>query len=169
MTLKGRYYRLYPPEQPLGSTEEELSLERENTAFLLVDVQGKGLEQDFHSEHVPQTLRASEVASRESLIVNIAAARKAAKDFGMPIIYVTNFLSPATTENSEFRRKALRVRNHDILKSFQESSGRFRFSKLIAPEDGDYQLRKQYFSGFFDTPLESLLKQLGTRNLVAVG
>lgn len=45
--LNGRYYRQYPAEKHLGHAEEELELGVDNTAFLLVDVYGKGYDSDF--------------------------------------------------------------------------------------------------------------------------
>jgi len=47
LVLRGRYYRHYPPEAPLGETEEELELALGETVFLLVDVYGAAYDEDF--------------------------------------------------------------------------------------------------------------------------
>ena len=43
------------------------------------------------------------------------------------------------------------------------------FSRVIAPHADDYVIRKQLYSGFFETHLDSLLRSLNARNLVTVG
>ena len=44
-----------------------------------------------------------------------------------------------------------------------------KHSEIIAPQPGEHLVRKQMYSGFFETGLEPLLKQLKVRNLVTVG
>jgi hypothetical protein len=43
------------------------------------------------------------------------------------------------------------------------------YSQVIVPQAGDYYIRKHVHSGFFDTRLDTLLRNLGVRNLVCVG
>jgi len=167
--LRCRYYRRYPQDQPLGYAEEELTLAADDTAFLLVDVNGLGLDEDRDYGDVPDVLKRRVEGKREITWDHIKPAKVAAKRFGFPIVYVTNHLAPSTTENSQLLRMAARCVGDDVFRSWRENPDRFRFSKVIAPEEGDFQLKKQQFSGFFETSLESLLKQLGTRNLIAVG
>ena len=40
---------------------------------------------------------------------------------------------------------------------------------MVAPEEGEYLIEKQLYSGFFETQLDSLLRSLDARNLVCVG
>jgi ureidoacrylate peracid hydrolase len=55
------------------------------------------------------------------------------------------------------------------LEAWQEPNDVLAFSKIIAPEAGDYLIKKQFYSGFFETHLDSLLHSLYARNLVVVG
>jgi ureidoacrylate peracid hydrolase len=163
-----RYYRLFPSDQPLGYAEEDLKLGVDDTAFLLVDINGLGLDEDHNFGDVPEVLKRRVEAKREIVWDQIKPAKVAAKKFGFPIIYVRNYLAPSTTENNELLKMAARCGGEDVYKSWRNPD-RFRYSEVIAPEESDYQLKKQHFSAFFETHLESLLKELGTRNLVAVG
>lgn len=56
-----------------------------------------------------------------------------------------------------------------MLESWPEPNDILAFSEVIAPEEGDYLVKKQMYSGFFETHLDSLLRSLGARNLVVVG
>jgi nicotinamidase-related amidase len=87
----------------------------------------------------------------------------------LPVIYLTNYLSDTLREDSELRRVSLRCNGVDLLEAWREPSAYLTHSKMIAPEKGEYVVRKQHYSGFFDTHLDSLLHSLGTRNLVTVG
>jgi ureidoacrylate peracid hydrolase len=170
--LKGRYYRLWPSEKPLGHIEEDLSLDRSKTAFLLVDVYGL-LPEDRKAakEKLPEFYRSSSKGEKErvAMFKRILAAKKAAKSLGLPIIYLTNYLAPSTNEKTEWRNMSIRTCNVDVLKSWQEPNDILAFSKRIAPEKGDYLIKKQMYSGFFETHLESLLNSLDVRTLVVVG
>jgi len=44
-----------------------------------------------------------------------------------------------------------------------------KYSKVIAPQEGDYYIRKHAHSGFFDTRLDTLLRTLGVKTLFYVG
>lgn len=168
ITLRCRYYRLFPSDRPLGYAEEELRLGVDDTAFLLVDVNGLGLDEDRNFGNVPDVITRRVEAKREIVWDHIKPSKAAAKKFGFPTVYVRNYLAPSTTENNELLKMAARCGGEEVFKSWRRPD-RFRYSEVIAPEDGDYQINKQHFSGFFETHLESLLKELGTHNLVAVG
>jgi hypothetical protein len=61
------------------------------------------------------------------------------------------------------------VFNVDVLEAWREPNDILAFSKVIAPLEGEPIIRKQFYSGFHETHLESLLRSLDTRNLVVVG
>ena len=169
INLKGRYYRNYPAEEPLGYTEDQIELGTGDTAFLLVDVYGKGYDPDHDLGGAPPLYRAAVEANREIVVHHIRPAREAARLAGLPIVYLNNYLAPSTNEHTEWRNMSIRTCGVDVLDCWQEPNDILSFSDVIAPEEGDYFIQKQMYSGFFETHLDSLLRSLGIRNLIAVG
>jgi nicotinamidase-related amidase len=85
------------------------------------------------------------------------------------VVYLSNYLSPAMSERTEWRNMSMRTVGVDVLEAWREPNDALAHSKIIAPEPTDHFIKKQHYSGFFETHLESLLKDLGARNLVMVG
>ena len=168
--LAVRYYRKYPAPAPLGHTHAPVELEPRVTVFLIVDVYGLGYDDDdlavsgVPSAHVGEARR-----NRTIVRDHIVPAKAAARSVGLPIVYLTNALSPSTNKRSQFRRLGLRSYGYDVLQEWQEGSPLLAFSNIIAPQSGDYLVRKQHYSGFFETDLDSLLRSLGAQTLVMVG
>ncbi|MBE3119708.1 MAG: cysteine hydrolase [Candidatus Atribacteria bacterium] len=167
--LKCRYYQLYPVENPRGCIEEGLTLDLDETVFLIVDVYGLGFDQVMKLGDVHEIYKRDVLEDREIVIHQIKPAKVAAKSIDLPVIYLTNYLAPSTTPNNEFRNMSIRTCGVDALEVWKEPNDVLKYSKIIEPEPGDYLIKKQHYSGFFETHLESLLKELGARNLVTVG
>ncbi len=129
--------------------------------FHLVDVYGLGFDEDDRLGNVPEFYRVRVEADREIVLHHIKPAKEAAKALNLPIIYLTNYLAPSTTERNEWRNMSIRTCGIDVLQAWREPNDILAFSKVIAPEEGDYLIKKQHYSGFFETHLESLLKELG--------
>lgn len=179
LELKGRYYRLYPAEKYSGYTEEELKIDTEQAAFLIVDVYGqfpeaqegrveqKGLEYMFSNEY--------------DIIANrIRPAKDMAKRLGMPAIYATNSAPRVALDRSWFgQQRAMNVGqtledlfcedNIDPLEYVYGHSSYIKHSPIIAPEPDDYYIRKHVYSGFFGTRLDILLRNLGVKTLFCTG
>lgn len=164
-----RYYRSYPLDDPLGYTEEELELGLDETVFLVVDVYGKGFDEDHDLGNAPDVYKRAVEANRDIVVNHIRPAKLAAQRAGLPIVYLTNYLSPALNERHEWRNMSLRTMNVDVLEAWPEPNDILAFSDIIAPEEGEYLIKKQFYSGFFETHLDSLLHSLNARNLVTVG
>jgi ureidoacrylate peracid hydrolase len=56
-----------------------------------------------------------------------------------------------------------------MLEAWREPNDILAFSDVIAPRPSDHVVPKLQASGFFETPLDSLLRGLGIRNLIVVG
>ena len=96
--ITGRYYRRYPPVQPLGYAEEELSLDPDHTVFFIVDVYGLGFDEDHNYGNVDEFYKCNVEAHQDIVVNHIKPAKVAAKKLGLPVVYVTNYLAPSTTE-----------------------------------------------------------------------
>ncbi len=182
LKLNGRYYRMYPPEQFLGHAEEALELDTARTALLIVDVYGLGFSPDDGRPHEYPSLSSTASAAKEKEIVvdHIRPAIDAAREAGLPIIYLNNSAPRIAINNSELAKIARRCCDIDWEEWGSEdtvdpreyvhgNSAALKFSKVIEPQPGDYFIRKHSYSGFFETRLDGLLRNLGIKTLVCVG
>lgn len=177
LRLTARYYRWYPPEEHLGYALEELHLPVQNTALLLVDI--------YSAEPEPvltQMSGASRFAQvwHEITVQNIAPALRAARSAGLPVIYATNSAPRIATERSEFAAKLRKSLGFELKENFTEPTvdpmeyhqgppAALQLPAEVRPQPGDHYVRKHVYSGFFDTRLDTLLRNLGIRNLICVG
>ena len=169
LKLRGRYYRHYPPGAHLGYAEEELELDLDRTAFLLIDVYGKGYDPDEDLGDAPALYRNAVEKNRDIVVNHIRPSRDAADRAGLPVVYVTNYLASSTNERTEWRNMSIRTCGVDVLESWPEPNDVLAFSEVIAPRSTDHLVKKQMYSAFFETHMESLLKTLDVQNLVTVG
>lgn len=168
LALPGRYYRLYPTiSSPLGAAVEQLTLGKDDTALLLVDVYGAGFDDDqpdgLTGIYEPDPVIRSIVRDK------IRPVKDAARAAGLPTIYLTNYLSSGLDEGNEWRTMSLRVCDVDVLDAWRPPNAILEHSKIIAPDEQDVVVPKQMYSGFFETNLDSVLRNRDIHNLVVVG
>jgi nicotinamidase-related amidase len=167
--LPGRYYRLYPSfASPLGHATDELELVKTETALLLVDVYGAGFD-DEDDDAGLEGIYAPDPLVREMVRERIRPVKDAARAAGIPTIHLTNYLSPGLDHGNEWRNMSMRTCDVDVLEAWRPPTPVLEHSKIIAPDDQDILVRKQMYSGFFETNLDSVLRNRGIRNLVVVG
>ena len=167
LTLPTRHYRMYPQEKHLGHAERSLEIDTAATALLAVDVGGMGLES---------------MAERENDVIvrHIVPAIAAARTVGLPIIYTNNSAPRIAIHRSELGRIARRSFELEWEEWGQEANvdpreyalgepDALKFPTPLEPEEGDYFVRKHSYSGFFETRLDGLLRNLGIKTLVCVG
>lgn len=171
LTLNGRYYRQYPPGDPMGHATEMIELAREETAFLLVDVYGRQ-----HGDEDPSTLGLPSFylpgpGDNKGQIIRekIVPAKAAAKAAGLRVAYLTNYLSPGLSSGTEWRNMSMRTCGVDVLTAWQPPTPILEHIDVIAPGSDEPLVEKQYYSGFHETHLDSLLRGWGVHNLITVG
>jgi ureidoacrylate peracid hydrolase len=170
LQIPGRYYRMYPPEAYLGYAEEMLGLALEQTAFMLIDVYGLGYSPGEPEPGRPALFyQGSTEVERRVMVEHIKPALEAARRIRLPIIYVNNANQMVAAQYSEFASVLVRTHGLPVEERWEADPVEFCFSKLVAPGPGEYLVRKQMYSGFFETCLESLLRNLRIKNLVVVG
>jgi nicotinamidase-related amidase len=169
--LTGRYYRQYPADAPLGEAEERLELPLDETVLLLVDVYGKGYDEDFSPpDDLPSFYRSGPDDPRGGIVRDlIAPAKASAKRAGLRVVYLTNYLSPGINEGNEWRNMSIRTAGVDVLEAWVPPTPILEHASVIAPEPGEPIIPKQLYSGFFETHLDSVLRSMGARNLVVAG
>jgi nicotinamidase-related amidase len=169
--LRGRYYRNYPSTKPLGEAEEDLELAIDETVFLLVDVYGEGYDEDFvPPPDLPSFYVSFEGDPRGEIVrERIVPAKASAKRAGLRVAYCTNYLSPGLSEGTEWRNMSIRTAGVDVLEAWIAPTPILEHAKVVAPETNEPLIKKQHYSAFFETHLDSLLRGWGIRNIVAVG
>jgi len=173
---------MYPPEEWLGEAIEEHELPVHDTALCLVDVYGLGYHPDDpEPASSPALCSTSSVPEIERIVVDhIEPVLSAARRIGLPVVYVNNSSPRIELMRGSFGRQELLVTDLRIDELFAEPEadgleyerGDNHFvsiSKLLAPEPGEYFVRKHVHSGFFETRLDSLFRNLGTRWIVFAG
>lgn len=180
LSLSGRYYSFYPPDKPAYMVEP-LQLDTSRTAFLLVDVYGPDPSpSEEHRLRSWDGVAGGEVVVRSIVAEHIRPATDAARRIGLPIIYVNNSAPRIEIGRSELGKQSMRVTHQDYEQFASEDTvdpreyvfghdGAVGFSKTIEPQPGDYFIRKHMPSGFFETRLDGLLRNLGIKTLICVG
>jgi len=174
--LKTRYYAAGMREdgsydrELFGYREETQDLDLDKSAFFLVDVYGLGYDDQFNEPERPSLLtKTGFYRERQMIRENIAPALNAAREAGMNIVYVTNVDPGVCTEKSEFAKLMKRSFSIDIEDIIGPGRDDTAYSDIVAPRKGEYLVKKQMYSGFFESPLESLLRNLEVKNLISVG
>jgi ureidoacrylate peracid hydrolase len=177
LELDLRYYRWYPPEKHLGYAVEPVCLDLAETAFLLVDVYCPEPEHLFLQGAISDRLRQ---LWYDISVERIAPALQAARSAGLPVIYVTNSGPRVALAQSEFADKLRKSLGFEMEEAFTEPmvdpreyhqgpQVQLSFPAVLEPQPGDHYVRKHVYSGFFDTRLDTLLRNLGVHNLICVG
>jgi nicotinamidase-related amidase len=117
-------------------------------ALLIID-----LISDFDFPDGSKLLRRAEL-----LIDSLLRLKTRAKDAGVPVIYVNDNRGRWRSDRSDFIAHCMG----------SNSKGR-EIAKALCPEHRDYFVFKPKHSAFFATPLDALLKHLGTRRVLLAG
>jgi nicotinamidase-related amidase len=177
LDLNVRYYRWFPPEAHLGHITEKLSLDPAKCAFLLVDIYCQWLD-----KNIKERVAGDKYAQLWYKVTtdHIAPALQSARVLGIPVIYINNSAPNVGLEYSEFANKLEKSLGFDMTRDFTEQlvdpreyhkgdPVQLRFPDVVEPQPTDHFIRKHCYSGFFETRLDSLLRNLGIHNLFFVG
>ena len=174
--LPVRYYRFFPAEAPQGHTPKTVALKTEETALLLIDLY-----------HAAQNESAKELVLtawdnqwwriiNENMVPLIACARR----LGLPVVYTTNSSPRIQMGRSAFGQRLRESLGFDPEVDFRQprvdpiefeggDEVQLVFPPQVAPGSDDYYIRKHTFSGFFETRLDSVLRNLGVKTLLCAG
>jgi ureidoacrylate peracid hydrolase len=172
ISLPARYYCRYPYEAARGEVDgfEEIDLVR--TAFLLVDVYGLGYDPGAQLPEIPPLfLKELHKIQGEIIRNRIRPALEHAREHRIPIVYTENAWQPANWAGSEFAQLVDRTEtgNSGNFDSLYLDTDYNRYSAVIAPKDSDFVVQKTMYDGFFETTLDTVLRNLDVKYLVCVG
>jgi len=176
LKLPIRYFRFYPGDSPQGETLDTVPIDPGQTVLLLVDVY-HAAEKPVSKDLVNTTW---ERAFWEIVDKNLVPLIAAARDLGLPVIYLSNSSPRIAIKESPFGERLLNSLGFDPTVDFRETGlDPLEFDAgdpvqlFIPPQNkprpGDYFIRKHTYSGFFDTRLDSLLRNLGISTIISAG
>ena len=169
--LECRYYDMVPIGMQRGYTPAVVKLAKPQTALLLVDVYGRGYsEGEPVPEREPLWFPGSFALVRSIMRDSIAPCLQAAREAGLHIVYVNNSNPLVRADLSEFGAVLRRThRLTDAERWLTAQPAEFEFSSCVAPRPVEYVCPKLFYGGFEGTFTDILLRNLGVKNLVAVG
>ena len=136
----------------------------------MIDVYGKGYDDKFDEPVRPSLLtKKGFYRERKMIREKIVPTLNAVREVGLKVIYVTNYEPNINTISSEFGKLSSRSYCINISEVFKKGANAIEFSEIIKPQENEYIVEKQMYCGFFETPLDSLLRNLKVKNLITVG
>jgi nicotinamidase-related amidase len=180
--LAARYYKMSPPRRFDGHLPIDVRVDLTSAALLVVDVYGLGFTPaEGPARHHPSvdddTQPVTESVARDAIVPALAAARA----IGLPVVYAHNSGPRIELNRSQIGKTLNRTLSCDLEELFRERDvdGReylsgtddlfLETSQALGPREGDYFIRKHQYSGFRDTRLDTLLRNLGIQTLFCVG
>lgn len=180
--LRTRYYKLAPPERFDGHETIDQRVDLSRAALLVVDVYGLSFAADEGEARAHPSKNATTTVPWDAIATEaIQPALEAARRAGIPVVYAHNSGPRIELNRSQIGITLNRSLDCDLEELFRERgvdereylSGEenlfLETSRALGPKPGDYFIRKHQYSGFKDTRLDTLLRNLGVTTLFCVG
>lgn len=157
----------------LPARPEAIDFSPAQSALIVVDMQNA-----YASEGGYLDLAGFDVSATRPVIERINVAVKAARDAGITIIWFQNGWDPQYVEAggpgspNYHKSNALKTmrRRPELAGTLLAKGGwDYQLVDALKPQPGDIVLPKPRYSGFFNTPLDSILRSRGIRHLVFTG
>jgi len=175
LKLSARYLRYCSAESGPTPMVERLALELATTALLLVDVY-HGVQEGEDVEGISGPA----LDAWRATVGRIATGLTAARSVPLAVVYATNSAPRIALAQSEFGAHFRRSWCGNFDHAFREGGvdareyhgGRaapLSFPAELEPRPDEYYVRKHVYSAFFDTRLDSLLRDLNIHTLIMAG
>ncbi|WP_105628167.1 pyrimidine utilization protein B [Cronobacter malonaticus] len=157
----------------LTTRPEALTFAPEQSALIVVDMQNAYASQGGYLD-----LAGFDVSATAPVIENIKTAVAAAREAGMTIVWFQNgwdsdYLEAGGPGSPNFHKsnalKTMRRRPELHGKLLAKGGWDYQLVDELTPLPGDIVLPKPRYSGFFNTPLDSMLRARNIRHLVFTG
>lgn len=161
------------PQVELPARPEAIAFPPSQTALIVVDMQNAYATQGGYLD-----LAGFDVSATKSVITKIHQAVTAARAAGIQIIWFQNgwddqYIEAGDAGSPNFHKSnALKtMRKRPELQGTLLSKGSWDYALVdeLTPQAGDIVLPKPRYSGFFNTPLDSMLRSRGIRHLIFTG
>jgi len=157
----------------LPARPEAIAFPPQQTALIVVDMQNA-----YATEGGYLDLAGFDVSATQPVIENIHLAVTAARAAGIQIIWFQNgwddnYVEAGGAGSPNFHKsnalKTMRQRPELQGKLLAKGGWDYDLVDQLQPQPGDIVLPKPRYSGFFNTPLDSMLRSRGIRHLVFTG
>lgn len=157
----------------LPARPESLTFAPQQSALIVVDMQNAYASQGGYLD-----LAGFDVSATRPVIDNINTAVAAARAAGMLIIWFQNgwddqYVEAGGPGSPNYHKsnalKTMRQRPELQGKLLAKGGWDYQLVDKLTPQEGDIVLPKPRYSGFFNTPLDSILRSRGIRHLVFTG
>ncbi|EPQ2751044.1 pyrimidine utilization protein B [Klebsiella variicola] len=157
----------------LPARPESLTFAPQQSALIVVDMQNAYASQGGYLD-----LAGFDVSATRPVIDNINTAVAAARATGMLIIWFQNgwddqYVEAGGPGSPNYHKsnalKTMRQRPELQGKLLAKGGWDYQLVDELTPQEGDIVLPKPRYSGFFNTPLDSILRSRGIRHLVFTG
>ena len=157
----------------LPARPESLTFSPQQNALIVVDIQNAYASQGGYLD-----LAGFDVSATRPVIDNINTAVAAARAAGMLIIWFQNgwddqYVEAGGPGSPNYHKsnalKTMRQRPELQGKLLAKGGWDYQLVDELTPQEGDIVLPKPRYSGFFNTPLDSILRSRGIRHLVFTG
>ena len=164
----GRYGGVVLPARP-----EPIALDPAMSALIVVDMQNA-----YASAGGYLDLAGFDVSATGPVIERIARAVAAARAAGIRVVWFQNGWDPDYVEaggpgspnwHKSNALKTMRRRPEMNQRLLAKGSWDYELVDALRPEPGDIVLPKPRYSGFYNTPLDSMLRARGIRSLIFTG
>ena len=161
------------PQVELPASPEAIAFPPSQTALIVVDMQNAYATQGGYLD-----LAGFDVSATKPVIAKIHQAVTAARAAGIQIICFQNgwddqYVEAGDAGSPNFHKSnALKtMRKRPELQGTLLSKGSWDYALVdeLTPQAGDIVLPKPRYSGFFNTPLDSMLRSRGIRHLIFTG
>jgi ureidoacrylate peracid hydrolase len=161
------------PQVELPARPEAIAFPPSQTALIVVDMQNAYATQGGYLD-----LAGFDVSATKPVIAKIHQAVTAARAAGIQIIWFQNgwddqYVEAGDAGSPNFHKSnALKtMRKRPELQGTLLSKGSWDYALVdeLTPQAGDIVLPKPRYSGFFNTPLDSMLRSRGIRHLIFTG
>lgn len=157
----------------LPARPEPLALDPTQTAVIVVDLQNA-----YSTKNGYLDKAGFDVSTTGPVIANTLRVLSSARKAGMPVVFFQNGWDAKYQEAGGpgspnwYKSNALKtMRKQPELMGTMLAKGTWDYELVdeLKPQDGDIVIPKTRYSGFFNTPLDSMLRSRGIRNLVFTG
>jgi len=189
LELRTRYYQAYPPTP--SYRERFLRMQPQETALVHVDVQGGVVPPSSFEGNIRKARGLTaytfgwpspEVAAERSMEVveRIGEVATTARDANIRNVFVLHAhqpdLSDAAGEWAEMHERTHDLKIGNVLPGAEESGGYHiegsastELPEYFRPDMGDILVRKHKFSAFFQTSMDTVLRNMGVKNIFFTG
>lgn len=157
----------------LPASPEPLHLRASETALIVVDMQNAYASPGGYLDRA-----GFDVSATRPVIERIQKAISVAREAGIPVIFFQNGWDPEYVEAGGpgspnwYKSNALKtMRRQPELSGSLLAKGTWDYDLVdeLKPQAGDIVIPKPRYSGFFNTPFDSVLRSRGIRNLIFTG